>query len=313
MSRARRWVREALDAVFENFLLKLVSLAVAIGLFAYHHGSQDAERSFSVSVVALVPKEESTKALVTVPPATVHVSVRGARRVLDDLKADDLGTVQLDLRNAADPYVAFDVSRLRLPAGVTPRVDPPGIDVAWDAVITRTIPLQVTMAGQPLPGFAVMGQPTLEPSSVIARGPKATVETLQHARLEAFEVANLGEGVFSRKIPLEPAPPRVTWDTLTAMVTAHVERAREERLFIKLPVQVVGVAKATTVPSEVDVRVAGPPSLVGALRPEQLVPLVDLKAAGLDAQKTGAAPVPVTVSLEGCVVQVLPGTVVVKW
>ena len=69
----------------------------------------------------------------------------------------------------------------------------------------------------------------------------------------------------------------------------------------------------TTVPAEVDVRVVGMPSLVGALRPEQLVPLVDLKSAGLDGQRSGAAPVPVTVSLEGCTVHVLPSTVVVKW
>lgn len=312
MSRARRLARDAFDAVFENFLLKLLSLAAAIGLFAYHHSAENAVRSFSVSVVALVPKEDR-KALVSVVPSSVQVTVRGARRALDDLHAEDLGNVQLDLRSTSDGSVSFDATRLRLPAGLTPTIEPPSIEVRWDDVITRTLPLQVAVVGQPLPGFAVVGQPTVEPSTITARGPKRTIETLQHARLEAFEVTNLGEGVFSRKIQLEAPPPHVTWDATAAVVTVHAERAREERLFVKLPVQVVGVAKATTVPAEVDVRVVGMPSLVGALRPEQLVPLVDLKSAGLDGQRSGAAPVPVTVSLEGCTVHVLPSTVVVKW
>lgn len=312
MTRARRLARGAFEALFENFLLKVVSLAAAIGLFAYHHSAENAVRSFSVSVVALVPKTD-TKSLVTALPASVQVTVRGARRALDDLRAEDLGNVQLDLQRPQDGVVAFDASRLRLPPGMTPTLDPPGIEVRWDDVTTRTLPLLVAMIGQPLPGFAVVGQPSLEPSTITIRGPKRRVETLQHARLEAFELTQLSEGVFSRKLQLEAPPPHVTWDTSAAIATVHVERARQERLFVKLPVQVVGVAKATTVPTEVDVQVVGLPSLVGALRPEQIVPLVDLKSAGLDGQRSGAAPVPVTVSLEGCTVHVLPSSVVVKW
>lgn len=308
--RTGRWLKEAL---FENLALKVLALAVSIAFYAFHHGAQNAQRTFSVSVVALLPKEEQNRALVTILPANVRVTLHGSRSVLDDTKADDLGTVQLDLRKGTETAATFDASRLKLPPGVSAVIDPPGIEVAWDTVVTRAVPVQLSVTGQPAAGFAVQGQPQAEPRMVNARGPKGLLETMQHARAEPFDVGGLTEGTYPRKIAIDAPPSRVTFDVSTTTVTVQIDRARQERVFVKVPVQVVGVSRGTAVPTEVDVRVSGPPGIVGALRTEQIVPTIDLRAAGVDVTKPGSTSLPAAIAIEGCVTQVVPPSIVVKW
>ncbi|HEU4533768.1 MAG TPA: hypothetical protein VFS00_06605, partial [Polyangiaceae bacterium] len=61
------------------------------------------------------------------------------------------------------------------------------------------------------------------------------------------------------------------------------------------------------------VKVTGPPELVSVLRPDQIVPTVDARALPGEQKAGGSASVPVTASLEGCTLQLIPSTVVVRW
>src|SRR5271165_57525 len=91
----------------ENVNLKLLSLAFALALYSMVHGSQEAQRSLLLSVVALTPPQTSNRELVTPIPAEIRVTVRGARQTLDDLHADDI-QVQLDLRGGTEARLTFD-------------------------------------------------------------------------------------------------------------------------------------------------------------------------------------------------------------
>src|SRR6202012_4728757 len=85
--------------VTENFNLKLLSLGVALVLYSLVHGSQEAQKSLLLSVVAVTP----------IPPQ-IRVPVRGPRATLDELHADDVGSVQLDLRSGNETRKTFDPS-----------------------------------------------------------------------------------------------------------------------------------------------------------------------------------------------------------
>jgi hypothetical protein len=64
----------------------------------------------------------------------------------------------------------------------------------------------------------------------------------------------------------------------------------------------------------VDVVVAGPPEIVRALRPEQIVPVADLtKVEGLDLTKHGSSSIKVTLSLSHAEAEIQPPAVNVKW
>jgi hypothetical protein len=92
-------------------------------------------------------------------------------------------------------------------------------------------------------------------------------------------------------------------------VTAQIARELDQRTFAKLPVAVLGVSKGHTQPADVDVRLVCPPEMLATLRPEQIVPQVEVKAT----TPSGAASLPVLVNVDKCEWHVTPGNVVVRW
>ena len=113
---------------FENANLKLLSGAFALLLYASVHGSQDAQRSLLVSLVALTPPENANRELVTSIPPEIRVTVRGPRSTLDDLHADE-ASYQMDLRGGALTRFTFDPAVIPLPPGLKiEQIDPPAID-----------------------------------------------------------------------------------------------------------------------------------------------------------------------------------------
>jgi YbbR domain-containing protein len=303
------------EATVENLGLKILSFAFALGIYAFVHGSEEAQRVFPVDIVASMPSGSARRVLLTPLPTGVRVTVRGPRTLLDEMKADDLGAFQPDLRSGKVDHVEFDPSVIHLPPGVrVEQVEPPSIALRWEDEVIREIPIQASITGQPAPGFVVKGAPRVEPATVRAIGPRSLVDVVQYARAAPFDVTGLDqEKEHEHVLAIDRPPPRVEFET--QIVTVKVEVAREElqRIFVKVPVQAVGVARATLSPNEVDVKVEGPPDLVRSLRTEQVVPTVDLRSSGLTITSPGSARLPVAVGLEGCRATVQPQMVVVRW
>jgi len=136
------------------------------------------------------------------------------------------------------------------------------------------------------------------------------VGNLQVARVEPFDISGLSDGTHKRTLVVERPPPRVTYDVTHATATVEIIRKLRERVFSKVHVQIVGVARATALPSQVDVRVLGAPDFVSDLRSEQIVPRVTVREA--DVNKKTAA-LPIELELDGVQVSFVPKTVVVKW
>ena len=136
----------------ENLNLKLLSLAFALVLYGWVHGSQEAQRSVLLGVVALTPPENSNHELVTAIPAQIRVTVRGAKSTLDDLHADDIGSVQIDLRSGNTTRVTFEPSMIPIPPGLKiEQIDPPAVDLTWEDRIQRDVPVEVGIVGTPAP------------------------------------------------------------------------------------------------------------------------------------------------------------------
>jgi len=184
-------------------------------------------------------------------------------------------------------------------------------------VIARQIPIQASVAGQPAEGYVVKGEPEVEPKQITARGPASLVEVLQFARVAAFDVSGLSEGVHRRRLALDPAPTRVRYlGPPAATVSVAVARRVTEASFPARPVEVVGPSIIGVSPRAVDVTVTGPPEVVQALRAEQVVPRANLmKAPGIDLKdlRHGSAELTVTVELAGAEARVQPPSVTVKW
>jgi hypothetical protein len=299
--------------VTENFNLKLLSLGVALVLYSLVHGSQEAQKSLLLSVVAMTPSDAANRELVTPIPPQIRVTVRGPRATLDELHADDVGSVQLDLRSGNETRMTFDPSMIPVPPGlVVEQIDPPSIDLSWEDRISRDVPVEVGIVGTPAPGFVVKGVPVADPEMVRLRGAKSEAMVVQHARADAFDVTGLTAGKYTRQLAIDrpgERPGRLSYDA--ASVTATVEIGREvvERLFSRVPVAVLGHASAKAQPPEVDVRLTCPPEVVRALRPEQIVPRV--QASGTTDHNSEAEVV--DLAIDQCEVHMTPSTVIARW
>lgn len=312
---ARPFSTRAREFLVENLGLKLLAVFFALVLYSFSHGAHDAQRTFAIDVVAILPAETEQRILMT-PLPQVRVTVAGSRALVDQLRAEDFGALQLDLRSGTIDRIELDASMFHVPLGAQAKqIEPSSIALQWEDEVTRDIPIQASITGQPAPGFVVMGAPVVEPATVQARGPRSLVEPIQFARADAFDVTNLSkQSTFTRTLAIDRPPPRISYDLET--VSARVEIARETlaRRFVKIPIEVVGgAARASVWPKEVDVEVKGPPEVVNALRSNHVIPFIDLQAAGVNLSAPGSTMAPVRVELEDCSVQVIPHKVTVRW
>jgi hypothetical protein len=304
---------EKLKAAFtENLNLKFVAFAMSLVLYSLFHGAQDAQRTMTVNLVALMPPETANRVLVSPMPPSVRLTLRGSRAALDDIRADDVGNLQVDVHTGSERRVTLDSSMVHVPPSVrVEQLDPPAIDLVWEDQVVRDVPIQVSVVGSPAPGFVVKGVPVAEPQAVRVHGPKSEVLVLQHMRADPFDVSGLTEGSYSRHLAIDRPGGRVSPDlaSQSVLVTAEITREVVERPYAKMPVAVLGQAKGKSQPGEVDVRLVCPPEILRPLRPEQVVPKVTVRSSA----PSGSESLPVEVAVDGCESHVTPSTVVVRW
>jgi YbbR domain-containing protein len=309
------WLR---DAFTEHLSLKALSLAFAVGLFAYLHGQEDVQdRTIPVGLVMRMPQEGANRELMTQVRPSVHVTVRGSARSMDGLVQAGVPPVELDLRDGRTKTVVFERSMFLLPPGIEIRIiDPPNIALEWQDIVTREIPLQASITGKPAEGFVVKGEPEVDPRQATVRGPISLVEVVQFARLAAFDVSGLTEGTYRRRLAIDVPPNRITYlAAQSATVTVTIARRVTEAKFSALPVEVVGIPRAIANPRTVNVTVIGPPEIVHALRAEQIVPRADLSTLPLDpeARRHGSTTVKLTVDVAHAEADIQPPSVAVRW
>ncbi len=322
MSEVQRFLRSVVrwltEAFTENIGLKALSLVVALGLAAYTRGQLDrTQRTIPVGVVLRLPADRMHRELMTPMPANVDVTVVGTTRSIDRLIQTGISPVELDLRDGTEDSVVFERSLFSLPPDVELKfVDPPSISLEWQDVITRTIPIQAARTGQPAKGYDVKDTMDVDPKEITVKGPASLVEVLQFARLAAFDVTGLTEGVYRRRLAIDEPPPRVRYlGPTSATVTVVIARRQTQARFDRRPVEVVGAPFARVVPAYVDVTVAGPPEVVSVLHADQVVPRVDVASAGIDPRSVahGSTTLKVRVDLANAEADCQPPTVTVRW
>ena len=194
-------------ALLENPGLKLLSLACAIALYALQHGSEPAQRTFSVGLISIMPPESANRQLLTPLPTEIGVTLAGSRTQLDELHADNIGGARIDLRNARDTKIDLDSSMFHVPPGLSvQQIIPSSIQVQWDDVITKPVPIQVPRTGELPPGLAVKGVVVADPFQLQARGPRSVVDVIQFARAAPFDVSGLALGSSPRQASARQTP-----------------------------------------------------------------------------------------------------------
>ncbi|MBL8744181.1 MAG: YbbR-like domain-containing protein [Myxococcales bacterium] len=301
------------DALFENLSLKVLSILCAIGFFVFIRGSERAELRFEVGVAHSDPPDSVRRILVKEPPTELSVTLRGPRAQLETLQRD-LGTLTLDFSTGYESVIEIKPAMIpNLPPGVeVVQVFPSRIDVRWDDVVSREIPVQLSVVGQPAEGHMISGAVSSVPQNVVATGPRTVVDLLQTARAAAFDISGASAGNEEQVLALDLPPQGVEYDAQSIRAFAHIVLEEKTVPFKAVRVEVVGAPNATTRPETVTVKVKGANAAVSGIEADQIVPRVELPA-DIDLKKHGSKMAKVLLSIEDVEVDIEPQEVLVKW
>src|SRR5579864_8439053 len=191
--------------VFAHFGYKVVSLALAIGL--WWAVSHDPIAELEVNVPIEFHRIPANLEISSVNIPAAQVRVRGPERLIHEVRAQEVH-VELDLAGMKAGERTFDLTaqqvRMARELEVT-QVVPSQVRLSFDVGLTRQV--------------EVRPQVLAEPSTVTISGPRARVEAVEAATTDPVDVSgNIGRGTFTTNTfvsdPLvqvvRPSPIRVT-------------------------------------------------------------------------------------------------------
>jgi len=281
----------------DNLGLKVTSLVIAMSIFWLVRGSEEAQRSVFVDIVAVTPPDSAERMLTSDLPAKVRLTLRGSRSLLNTLRADSIPPVLVDLSvNSSDLYY-FESESFEIPGGMEVlQVAPPTIPLTWAERGRRSVPVAAQLTGQPESGLAVVST-SVNPESLMLRGPAPQLSGFDQVLSSSINLATLPAGRHERRVPISHLPAYMEVEGTRAreevFVTVTIDIAEEiaERAFSRADVAALGNVRELR-PSRVRIIVRGAPTLVAAMEPSSVVPYVE--ASQLDPLG-GAQSLPVRV------------------
>lgn len=283
------------NLLFENLLLKVLSIVASLALFSLVRGAEDAQRSLFVDVVAVLPDTGGgDRILLSDIPDRVRVTLRGSRALLSSIRPDDIPAIQVTLDDTQARLFYFDPERVEIPAGVEiTQIAPTTIPLQWADRAQRTLPVQPTIDGLPGAGLMLAGEPQVRPATVTVVGPAPEISPLDHITTDPITITGMEAGRHERRVALMRLPPHAEYDgDAMANVVFEIAPQVAQRALPRLDVAVVGGMVRELRPGRVRVRVRGAPATLDAMDPLQVVPYVDVSQLEPTA---GAQSVPVRV------------------
>jgi YbbR domain-containing protein len=258
--------------------LKLVSVALAVGLWFVIAGKPTAERGQAVPVeLRNVPRDLE---LTGDPVNTVDVRVRASPGLINSLDAGAIrATIDLAGAQEGERIVQLSPEQIQAPQGFrVVKITPSLLTLNLERTVRKKVPVRPRVIGRPAAGFEV-AQITSAPGEVQITGPRSRVQEVESAFTEPVSVAGAETTVTELvNVGLEDPLLRLEGGS-RVRVSAVVREARETRLFDGLHVEPRGRA-ARLSPSRVSVSVTGPASQVRGLAASDLQAYVAVPQQG---------------------------------
>lgn len=177
-------------------------LAVAVWIAAVTAADPDVLRTYPSPVKIQVVGEDPGLVVKGSLPSDVQVSLRAPQSVWNGLAGQpDSVRAVLDLsglksgQHAVDIQVQIDARPVRIAS-----VSPSSVLLTLEPLLSRSLPLQSTISGQPAVGYQA-GDLTLDPPQVLLAGPESLVQQVAKVRV-VIDMAGVREGI-DQSLPVE--------------------------------------------------------------------------------------------------------------
>jgi YbbR domain-containing protein len=200
--------------------LKLVALAVAFALWLFVVGSERRQVSTTAPVEYVgVPADV---VLVDLPPR-VDLQLEATRWAARRVTAESV-RVRIDVAalREGETLVPISPAEVETPPGVrVSRITPPWVRVTLAGAIERALPVEPRIRGTPAPGH-VVARVTVEPSSVVVKGPRTTIEKRERVETAPVDVTG-SRGSVTRSVALLLPEFVATTRAHTVQVTVEIQ------------------------------------------------------------------------------------------
>jgi YbbR domain-containing protein len=172
--------------------LKLVSLVLAVGLWLL---LVPAEKSFSAKSLTIPLETLNVPAgleIVEGPAATVDVTLRAPKRLLDEIGPSGLAA-RLDLERATTLQQEYPLaaSNVDVPNGAeVVKISPSKVTIKLERTAAATLEVHATLRGRPAPGYHVEGI-EIDPETVKVQGPESRVRAKEAATTAPIDLTGL--------------------------------------------------------------------------------------------------------------------------
>ena len=188
------------EKMFENWLLKLISLAFAIVLWFFVMGESRMEVNHIVPLEYVNLPEGLM--IASEVPNSVALRINGPRALQVNLDQEDIG-LRVDLKGVSAGVTSFKRldETLDIPGGLKiTRISPSYVDVRLEKVRERGVPVKVVLSGDPAPGFLVKSAKAA-PDRVVIIGAESEIKTVSEVVTEGIDITNVQEN-FTQTVAL---------------------------------------------------------------------------------------------------------------
>lgn len=195
-----RAVELLVRATTENWGTKIMAFLLAATVFIVTR--DEVTRSFTIPLRVI---EDPDRVLLTDPPTTVEVRLRGPWANVNRLSADALGPATLDLREVRPGPMTLDPGSVVMPRGVVLDMleyDP--VDLRFEDVVNRGFTITPVVFGEVDEDHQLIAT-RVEPSSWPVRGPVSAIDAFERLQTEPIDIDGLS-GDFEQRVELERLP-----------------------------------------------------------------------------------------------------------
>lgn len=180
------------EKLFENWLLKIISLAFAVVLWFFVMG----ESRLEVNHIVPLEYQNLPEGLMIANevPTSVALRISGPRALQVNLDPGDI-QLRVDLKDLTAGITTFRRldETLNIPSGLRiTRISPSYVDVKLERVRERNVPIQVVLTGEPAPGFRVKSFKSL-PEKVTVFGAESELKSVSEVSTEGVDLTNVQE------------------------------------------------------------------------------------------------------------------------
>ncbi len=274
----QRWLHSAL---FEDWGLKLLALAITLGLW-YGVTAQRAPATVRLRGVQLTFVLPSDMEISNDPREEVEVMLRGSQRALNGLIGRNL-VARADVRSykPGERVVRLSPDRvaIELPEGVSvEKIEPGNVPLRLERRVEREVDVEPRLDGQLPEGYELRGV-RVTPGKITLRGPESHVSALDKAHTETISLDGQTESFNVPQVAIDIFDQKVV--PLDAVVTVRLDigEKRMEKSFTGVPVRAASGGEEAR-PARASVVLRGARSVVEKLRDEDIKILLEQTADG---------------------------------